>query len=57
MINYRIERVGRKFQAIQTWHDGSEYLVGSLPTKAAAGSWVGSNLRMLSAGEADPSVE
>jgi hypothetical protein len=33
---HRIEVVGRKFLPIQTWHDWSEYLVGSLRTKAAA---------------------
>ena len=57
MITYRIEPVGREFQAIETWHDGSEYLVGCLLTKAPAGSWVDSNLRMLGQDEADPFME
>ena len=57
MVTYRIEPVGRKFQPIETWHDGSEYLVGGLLTKAAAQSWIDDNVRMLGDGEADPTGE
>jgi hypothetical protein len=57
MITYRIEQIGRKFQPIETWHDGSEYLVGGPLTRAAAQSWVESNLRMLGQDEADPTDE